>query len=316
MVEMNSLIQVGSIVFRNKVESVEIDMSRKNLVQTASFRVPRYIQLLQDAQYKINVGDKVTISLGYDGQLREEFSGYIAERISSTPLEFKCEDEMWPNKQKIITENWKSITLKNLLRFLIPDATLGDIPGVTLSPFRLDRVSVVKALEKVKEEYGLDIYFRGNVLYAGLAYNETGLGQCILNFQKNLPKENTDLEFKNKEDIRFNVQACSILPNNKRIKVSVGDSNGDTLTLHFYNIKSESELRKLANEKMERLRYDGYKGSIKSFGVPYTTHGMVAVIVDERHPERNSSIFIDGVKIRYNSKGYRRINELGRKAQG
>lgn len=316
MRQMNSHITIGRIKFVNQVASVETDISRRNLVQTASIKFPRYNQLASNPDFQINVGDPVTIQLGYDGKLQEEFVGFIAERISSTPLEYKVEDEMWPYKQNTITMAWKSISLKKLLVYLMPNATLGDIPDVTLAPFRLDRVSTVKALEKVKEEYGLDIYFRGKTLYAGLAYNETDLGECTLHFQKNLPKENTELQFKNKSDIRLNVQAISILSNNTKIKAKVGDSNGDTVTLHYYNIKSESELRKLAIEHMEQMKYDGYKGTIKSFGVPFTAHGMVANILSDRYPERNSRVFLDGVKVTYDSGGYRRHNELGRRAQG
>jgi hypothetical protein len=315
MKEMNSLIEIGSFRLVNQVASVNIESSRKNLTQTASIKFPRYWQLVNDERYKINVGDRVRILLGYDGFLIEEFAGYVAERVLSSPLEIKCEDEMWKYKQETITREWKSISLDALLKLLLPGAKMGDIPEVTLSPFRIDRASAAKALEKIKEEYGLDIYFRGKTVHVGLPYFETELPRCILHFQRNLPKENTELQFKTKQDVRLNVNAVSVLPDNTSISVKVGDSNGDSITLHYYNIKDEKQLRRLALQHMEELRYDGYKGSVRSFGRPITMHGMVATIVDDRYPERNSSVFIDAVRVNYDASGYRRINELGRRAQ-
>ncbi len=315
MKEMNSLIEIGSFRLVNQVASVNIESSRKNLTQTASIKFPRYWQLVNDERYKINVGDRVRILLGYDGFLTEEFAGYVAERVLSSPLEIKCEDEMWKYKQETITREWKSISLGALLKLLLPGAKMGDIPEVTLSPFRIDRASAAKALEKIKEEYGLDIYFRGKTVHVGLPYFETELPRCTLHFQRNLPKENTELQFKTKQDVRLNVNAVSVLPNNTSISVKVGDSNGDSITLHYYNIKDEKQLRRLALQHMEELRYDGYKGSVRSFGRPITMHGMVATIVDDRYPERNSSVFIDAVRVNYDASGYRRINELGRRAQ-
>ena len=103
------------------------------------------------------------------------------------------------------------------------------------------------------------------------------------------------------------------MPSNKRIVKELGDDEGNQTTLHYYN-KSLAELTSLANEAIKNMKYDGYRGSFTSKGIPYITHGMVADIVDERYPERQGKYFVDSVSINYDSNGFNREIELGRAA--
>jgi hypothetical protein len=318
LVTMKSKITIGKLVFNNLINNVEVDSGRKCLTQTATIKMPRFNQLVDSSasDYKIKTGDAVKIELGYDNKLFEEFTGYVSEVSPKSPLEIKCEDEMWLLKQSTVTMSWKSITLKNLLAWLVPSVNILQCPEVTLSPFSVSYVTKFKVLQKLKDEYGLDVYFRKGKLFVGLAYTETGLNKVVYNFQKNVPKEEVDknLFFRKKDDAKLRVKAISILPDNKRIETEVGDKDGDQTTLTFYNIKTKDELRKQATELINKQKFDGYRGSIKCFGVPYATFGMVARFIDERYKERQGDYFIDQVKVSYGSDGYRREIFPGRKA--
>src|SRR5689334_10395974 len=103
MVKMNSRILIGSLVFTNQVNRVVIEESWKNITQTATIKLPRFEKLVGDSNYKIKVGDRVVIQLGYDDVLLTEFEGYVSSRSFNSPLEFMCEDEMWKQKQRTVT---------------------------------------------------------------------------------------------------------------------------------------------------------------------------------------------------------------------
>ena len=116
------------------------------------------------------------------------------------------------------------------------------------------------------------------------------------------------LEQQQAENIRLRIKAISLMPNNKKIKVEVGDADGEHRTLHTYN-KTESELKAWAEQEIKRLKRDGLKGSFTTFG---------AKIVDKLTA---IGIKIDGEKkgvyqvsknvIKYGTSGYRQEITLG-----
>jgi phage protein D len=308
-VKMNSKILIGSLVF-NLVNSISIDDSWKNITQTATIKLPRLQKLVGDDNYKIKVGDRVIIQLGYDDILQNEFQGYVSARGFNSPLEIMCEDEMWKQKQRTVTNSWPSTTLKSILKYLIPGADTANVQNITLTNFRLDHVTPTKALEKLKDEYGIVAYYRGTQLFCGLAYTEGALGEARYHFQKNVPLNEGNLEFKESGDVKIKVRAISMLPNNKKIEIELGDDSGNETTLHFYNL-TKAELRKQAEIKIKKLKYTGYRGTLKVFGMPRVTHGMIADLTNTKYPERGGRYLIDGVKTIYDSSGFRRDIELG-----
>jgi len=290
--------------------SFEIVKTWKSIGDQAVLKLPGLAKRLETL---VKTGDPVKIKAGYDGQLITEFEGYVDEILPVIPFELRLMDESYFLKRKRINKSWKSISLKALLIELGCEPA-AKIPDITLAPFRLDQVSYYKALEKLKEEYGLTVYFRGKKLFAGLAYTEnTAKDRVNYHLQKNVIK--ADLTFKRKEDVRLKINAVSVLRNNKTIKKSVGDEGGDQVTLHFYNIESESALKALAQEALEKMKYEGYRGGITTFGLPYVEHGWTANLIDELYPERNSRVFVDQVITKVSkSEGYRRVVSLGRRA--
>jgi len=320
MVRMKSIVTFTNpdggqqLIFRNQVHEILIESSWKKLSQTATVKLPRFQKLVDQLEknYKIGVGHQVKIELGYDDTMITEFEGYVSSRGFNSPLEFMCEDEMWKLKQKTVTKYWPEAKLKDVLLYLIPDAQIDKVQDITFTAFRLDRVTVAKALEKLKDEYGLVVYYRGKKLFCGLAYTETGLGEVQYHFQKNVPQNESKLEYKESSDVKIRVKAISIYPNNKHIEHELGDTTGDAseTTLHFFNL-TKDQLIKQAEEKIKLLKYTGWRGSLKAFGFPWTTHGMVANLMNDKYPERTGKYFIDGVRTTYNSSGFRRENELG-----
>ncbi|WP_317899420.1 hypothetical protein [Aurantibacillus circumpalustris] len=303
---MNSYITIGDYEFTH-CHSFTTTKSWKQMTQTASIKMHNIAGLLG----AIKVGDAVEIQGAYDDEYITEFKGYVSEILPTMPVEIKCEDEMWNLKQTTKSGSWKSITLKNLLKFLVPDATI-DCPEVTLSPFRIsENTTVAYALQKLKDDFLLTSYYREKTLFIGLPYIEKNLPEVVYHFQKNAKA--TGLIYKRKEDLRIKVKAVSVLPNNQRIEKEFGDSDGNSITLHFYN-KQESELKALAQEQIDRMKYDGYKGTFRSLGGrPYVDHSWTLWLEDDYFPEREQGVFADMVVTNYGPEGYNRTITPGRK---
>lgn len=306
MEAMNSYITIGDYEFNN-CHSFKTTKSWKNLVQNASIKMHNIAGMLG----AIKVGDPVEIYAGYDGMERnKEFIGYVSEILPTTPVEIRCEDEMWQLRQKTVSGSWPSITLTNLLKYLVPSAKV-ECPDVVLSPFRLDAVTTTRALQILKDEYLLTIYFRDKTLFAGLPYIEKGLPEIVYHFQKNALAKG--LIYKHKADLKVKVKAISLLPDNKHITKEYGDSDGDMTTLHFYN-KTEKELDVLAPEQLNRMKYDGYRGTFRSLGgYPFCDHSYTLWLEDDLYPEREQGVFADLVVTDYGPDGYNRTITPGRK---
>jgi hypothetical protein len=306
MLWMNSNITIGDYEFTS-CHSFTTVKSWKQMTQTASIKMHNIAGLLS----AIKVGDPVVIKGAYDDEYVEEFKGYVSEILPTTPVEIKCEDEMWKLKQTTKSGSWKSIKLKDLLKFLVPDAKI-ECPDVTLSPFRIaENTSVSFALQKLKDDFLLTSYYRDTTLFVGLPYVEKGLPEVVYHFQQNAKA--TSLIYKAKEDLKIKVRAVSVLPNNKRIEKDFGDADGNATTVHFYN-KTEAELKVLAQEHIDRMKYDGYKGSFRSLGGrPFCDHSWTCWLEDDNYPEREQGVFADQVTTNYGPEGYYRVIVPGRR---
>ncbi|HMQ77111.1 MAG TPA: hypothetical protein PKE21_13860 [Flavobacteriales bacterium] len=293
----------------DRVSRVNIDASWQTLGDTASIEVPNIDGLDQ----KVKAGDEVVISLGYDDLLVEEFRGKVARLSASYPIRIECEDAMWDLKQTSITKTWKSTTLGDVLSELVPDALLRDVPSIELKPFRLDRITKYEALQVIKDQFGLAIYFVGPQLYAGLPYGIEGEPNVNLyHMQKNVASGN-NLEYRRADDVRVKVEAISVRPDNSRLTFEAGDADGEQHTLHFFDL-SMDELKQQAEEKLKLLKFDGYKGSFLAFGFPNTAHSSIVDLQDAKYPTRAGQYYVDRVVVMYGPSGYRREVHLGRRA--
>lgn len=312
---LDCYIEIGKYVFTS-VNEVKIINSRKQLGNTATIKMLNKWsgEFLCNA---IKGGDKVLIKLGYNGELREEFRGYVRDIGINSPVEIQCDDEFYSLKRiKPTSKTFQSTTLKDLLKYLVPTITLEDIPSVTLSNFQVygDK-SVAFALQQLRDSYGLEIYFRGDKLFAGVpltASNSANSEEVIYDLEKNVidPK----LNYQRKEDVRIRIKAVSLTSDNKVLTEEVGDNDASTTTtLHFYDITVKAELKRQAEEKLKVMKFDGFRGSITTFGLPYAEPGMIAKIIDKRFDgAREGKYFIDAVSTTFGISGFRREVTIGR----
>ena len=126
----------------------------------------------------------------------------------------------------------------------------------------------VAALLGRLQDSGIRSFYRyendSPVLYCGVLFERDAKPSQVFATGVNIINDSS-LEQQQAENIRLHVKAVSIMPDNKKIKVEVGDADGERRTLHTYN-KTESELKAWAEQEIKRLKVDGLTGSFTTFG--------------------------------------------------
>ena len=102
------------------------------------------------------------------------------------------------------------------------------------------------------------------VLYCGVLFERDTQPSQVFATGVNIISDSS-LEQQLAANIRLCIKAVSIMPDNKKIKVEVGDKDGEKRTIHTYN-KTESELKAWAEQEIKRLKVDGLTGSFTPFG--------------------------------------------------
>jgi hypothetical protein len=262
-------------------------------------------------------GDAVEIKAGYFPTLETIFEGYVTKIIPSIPVTIQFEDAAFLLKQTNLTLSFEKVTLKELLNNCISEAIAKStgylkegLEKVTveaidadLGAFRITNVNITGILQELKKTYALTSYFRGSTLYVGLAYYAENRPRHTFTFQKNIIDEGTELEYRKIDDISFKVRAVSMLENNKKIEIEVGDPNGEQRTITKYNL-TEKALKEAAEREISRLRFEGFRGKILTFLEPVVKHGDEVEIINPRTPEQNGVYLAESVNYPIGIDGY------------
>lgn len=257
-------------------------------------------------------GDKVEIWLGYDDDLKLEFTGFIKRVNFTKPLEIECEGFEYLLREAVKSKSWKSVSLTEVLQYIIEGtgiALRSDIPEMTFDKFVIGaNLTRLEALQQVKEQYGLTVTLWNNEMYAGLAYTRK-LATVKYRLGENTIKDN-ELKYRIADDVKLKVKAVWVRPDNTKVEVEVGDSAGSQRTLFFYNVSSEDELKRIAAEEVQKYRYSGYEGKITTFLQPFALPFMAGEIEDVKYPERSGTYYITKTTVKADSGGARRTVEF------
>lgn len=314
-----SNITIGDYSFKT-VNAVEVKRSIHEIGATAKITIPATARLVKEGEPKTTIetakqfkaGDPVSISLGYGTDLQKEFQGYVKRVNFTIPVTVECEDNIYLLKRKDIKHSWKSTTLKEVLQFITSGSGIslsGLIPDVAMTNFEINS-NTAAALGIIKTNYGLAAYFDiDGVLYVGLAY-VPNLGKVKYKLRYNTIEDN-DLKYRSAEDVKLKAKAINIQKDNTKVEVEVGDDDGEIRTLFFYDIKSQDQLKKLAEEELQKYKYDGYEGKITTLLQPYALPGMTASIEDVDYQEKSGDYYIEGTHVTFGTNGARRIIDIG-----
>ena len=306
------------------VGSVEIEASWEKLTTTCKLVIPRALTF-KDADDKVvgvagalQRGDQVTVEFGYDTLTQPHFKQtfYVSKIKNNIPVELELEDEMFLLKKGTVSANLSNATLNDILKKLGLTNTFKGL-DIELGDFRFDRISPAAVLEKLRKDYNIKSYYRDGSFYAGLAFYPVLQKDVMVEMRQDVVENN--LDYLSKEERLIKVKVTSILKvltkskkgtKNKTVKVEVGDFDGEERSLHFYNIKSESTLRQMANQELDKFKYSGYGGTLTTFGYPIIHFGDKLKIVDKLYADRTGIYLVKSVKTTFGVDGYRQTVEI------
>ena len=307
---VNTYITIGNLEF-DFVNSIEVDSSWMDLTDTCELKLPSNLKLNKNTlKDLIKKGDQVLVQVGYDNALQTVFEGYLTDIKPSTPIELRCEDLMWKIKQTRVNRNFPGGKLIDFLQEVLPGIEI-DSFDIEISSFRASNISGAKLLDSIKGEFGLQCFIRNNQLVVGKRYDPDNASEHVFKIDFNMVSD--DLEYRAKEDVRLLVKAISNNEDGTKTEIELGDPDGDQNTLNFYNLSKE-ELRKLATRELDRLKYDGWRGSFVAFGEPIVKHGDIATLIHEDQSDKTGQYYIDGAVTSSGVNGLRQTIKLGARA--
>lgn len=317
---LTSEITIGGKKFA-RVNGVEVVSSAKVLEDTCTIKLPATARLQRagepvtevETAKVFAVGDEVSVKLGYDGVLREDFTGYVSAIVPGMPVEVQCIDATWLLRRKNLQASYRTVTLEALLAFIVKDTGIsisGDVPEITFKNFYFKNVTAAFALNKLKEDYGLTLYMRGKSLFVGLT---SFTDDVIKSYGLGLNVIDNDLKWVDENDTRLKIKAIHVKRDNTRVTKEVGDADGELRTLFIYDLDKEADLEKVALAEITKYKYTGYKGSLTAFLWPNVTVGNVCRLSDPAFAERAGDYLVDKVTTTFGTDGARRKIELGLK---
>lgn len=297
-----------------RIASCRIEQGWDMLTDSAEITLPRNIkEFNEDGGVKglFKRGDKVIISLGVDGNNEEEFIGYLTSVGADIPVKFDCQDSMWLLKQHPVNLTYTG-QLSGLLEKILPSGMAYEAANIKLERLRFPKTTAAKVLEWLKDNYGIYSYFVGEKLISGKIYLDN-TERVKLDFSINI-KLNSDLRYVRADEMKLKVTVKSIRPDSSNISVTVGDTDGEESSFEYWGNHTEAELREIANLNLERLKVDGYTGTLKTWGIPIIRHGYVLEMNHPLYPERNGNHYADRVVKVWQPSFYEHQTKVGKAA--
>lgn len=302
----------------NAVADCNIVEDVSTLTDTCEIQLPKKIKwqeaVAKNGKPPIKRGDKITIKLGYDGDLQTRFTGFIRSVDAKVPITIKCEDGMFVLKShKVKPKAFKNASLHEIVSYLLEGTSiqfqLMD-KDIKVGNWRLTKTHASEELQELKEKMMLSSYFRRingeSILYIGLAYPLDSRKKVKFMHGKNIIDEN--FEYRDKEDIRVRCEAQSFNAKNKKVTYEYGDKDGDVIKIRIDGL-TENELKKYAIEAVERYKQSGFKGSFETFGQPEVSK---CDMLEIHASDGNSGVYlVKKLEIEFGTNGYRQKIELG-----
>lgn len=297
-----------------KITSCEIVRDMDALTTTCTLVLPRKTQWQGEVSNPVKRGDQITVWLGYDDNLQLAFKGYVLQKGFKAPIEIKCEDEMYRLKQTpAVKKTYKSVTLESLLKDQQLNYPLKVLGEQNVGQYRVNVDNVAELLAHLKEN-SIRTFFRLEneqpVLYCGVMFDHNSGIKQVFETGVNIISDDS-LDEQNSEDVKIKVKVISLQPDNTKIKVEVGDNDGERRTLHCYG-KNEAEAKAWGEQELERLKRDGLTGSFTTFGhVLLDRLDIIGIKIDG---ERKGKYQVQKNTITYGADGFRQDITLGARA--
>lgn len=298
------------------VAAVKVKHSVEQLSDTAEIVLPAMVEgSALMVEEKLNVGDAVSIMLGYDDSLQTEFKGYLkAIRTDGGNLTLECEDAIYLFDQKVKDGEYKSITMKALLEKVVQQVD----PAITVQTefdFKWDKFTIYHAtardvLKKVQDETKANIWFDGQTLHVQPQYAQASGRTVVFDFERNI--ETSSLKYRKASDRKVEVTVELTMPDGAKKEVKYGSTGGKSVKRVASGV-SETQAKKMAENEYNLWCFDGYEGSFTGWLVPYVQPGDSVRLRDTDYPTKEGVYYVTGTEISFSNDGGKRTVKLGRR---
>lgn len=263
-------------------------------------------------EYVFKENDKISISLGYDGNNTKRFEGFVKRVNMAIPVQIECEGYSYLLYDVIFNKSYSNVTVKQLLTDLCVGTEIvlsADMPNIPLTNVRFKNATGIQVLEWLKKEVRLAVYFDFNELYVGTLFGSKGK-TVKFKLGWNTVKED---DFKKRlvdKNVRVVIQEKNSQGEVKRSKSDVQKYSNEQLLKIKAGIPADL-LKQIANRLQTKSNYNGYEGNITAFLEPAVNKGDIAQIDGYKYPEKSGSFFIESVSGEFGTRGGRQTIQLG-----
>ncbi len=299
------------------LSEVEIEESVENLADVATIVLPEAIMntvLYNQLTRLIGRGSEVLIRLGYDGELKDEFTGYVKEvPTNDNTLKIVCEDALFLFRVGVPDVELKPTSLKAIAQYLVDHIdssfTVSCDYDISYEKFVIHQATGFDVLKKLQDETKGNIYFdtANKVLHIHPPYVEKG-GDVVYAMHRNV--EESSLEYKLSEDKKIEVTVESTDIKGTVKKVTAGTTGGDTVTLRVGPM-DEANMQRIAEAALKKNTYDGYEGDLTGWLVPFCKPTYSAKVIDLDYEFKTGNYYVVGVKTSFSESGGKRTVTLG-----
>lgn len=341
---LNSVISIGRFTFRG-VHEVRIKRSMNNYTDTASITLPSICRVVRgNSSMPVdlvtgtlfsegdagNIGDKVVIKLGYNGNLKTEFEGYVKRRDLAMPLVVDCEGYVKELRQQVsYSADYSKVNTSAKQLLLNATASTDSVKVMCpvdfpISGITLDKADGLRICDWIKEasDHSLTLFFiQPDVLWCGLVYTPYAEGNDPFWGSDRGHTANYRLGYNCVKDngikVRIPSEPVQIIMHGKLTSgVSVKTASKAAYAVRkvkslINHVPDVNTVKSYAQEKEYTLNYKGYEGKINAFLEPYCLPGWKANVVDTRFPELNGSYLVVSTEVTFGVRGARRAVELG-----
>lgn len=262
-------------------------------------------------------GMPITVELGYNGKLRKEFEGFIANIEENNSLILSLEGLGYLLKQKRpLKKIFKKATLKEVVTYVLDGTGIElyeNIPEVQLFNFMIDGTHNCQGvIQDLLDDYLLVAYFKEKVLYVVLTMQVKDRDIKYVMNRNIISRDN--LKWKEVEDIKMTMNIedrntgaiTTIEEGSSTGRVVHLKEVGDSLNIEFCKQLIKSQLSTQAN-------IGGYTGFFETMLIPNADTTCEAHILNPDYPFRDGAYFISSVRTTFGTGGAKREIELGGK---
>lgn len=324
MFVLTSDITIGSVRF-NSVNEVKIKESILEYKNTCVISLPtsavlkindkRQSETVQTAK-QFTRGQEVKVLLGYNGNNRQEFVGFVDRVNLTTPVSIECEGYSWQlRNKKNIKKSWQTTTLVDVLKYLVQGTKIKlhpKIPAIPLVNLVINDASGTQVIEYLIDlmKGTLTAFFIDDVLYMGLTY--TDVASETVKYRAGWNVISTDsLKLHNADDVDVNIHIVVKNSDGTESTTKAGSTGGVVRKENVSAVKESKWLTEIAKTKLAQEKYTGLEGTIETFLIPYCRAGYRAEYRNDKYPEQNMNCFVKSVEKTFGQSGGRQTPELG-----